>query len=232
MANHINNIFRKNTFSLCKKIYENKLAINTFGNASFFDRKEKLIYIKPSGVSIDTMKINDISVVDCKKDIVISGLKPSVDYSIHKNIYLNFKEYHSVIHTHSTFSTILAQANISPHCIGTTHADYTLSKIPITNEINIKNSYEEELNLSIIKTLKKQHFDFPFIIIKDHGSLAFGNSLEQTLDRAIALEFICKTFYFSQLIKKKNMIKKNTNTFKKFNFHYDRKNSKNKFYGQ
>ena len=44
---------------LCNQIYLNNLAINSFGNASILDDKENLLYIKPSGLNIDNLKIND-----------------------------------------------------------------------------------------------------------------------------------------------------------------------------
>tara|TARA_X000000950_G_scaffold288059_1_gene403065 strand:- start:5997 stop:6701 length:705 start_codon:yes stop_codon:yes gene_type:complete len=234
MAKKIIKFKKKECLFLCNKIYENQLAINTFGNASIFDKENGLIYIKPSGVSQEKLTPDSISTIDIKTDNLLSGLKPSVDYLIHKSIYENFSNYQSIIHTHSTYATILAQLNISPKCIGTTHADYTISSIPVTNEIKLnpnRNNYDHELNLSIYNVLKKQHYNFPFILIKDHGVLIFGESVEQTLDRAIAVEFICKTYYFSLLYTKKN-IKIEKKTKEKFMYHDDRKNSKKKFYGQ
>ena len=220
---------------LCNQIYLNNLAVNSFGNASILDDKENLLYIKPSGLNIDNLKINDISVVDINNDNVIHGLKPSVDYHMHKDIYTKPFGYNSIIHTHSTYSTILAQLHIEPSCIGTTHADYTLSDIPITSELNLNNklsNYEKELSRSITGTLKKQHKKFPFILIRDHGSLSFGTNPNETLDRAIALEFISKTYYFSYLLTKHKKIKINDKTKKTFKFHYNRKNSSSKTYGQ
>lgn len=234
MAKKIKKTLQNNCLELCNQIYQNNLSVNSFGNASVYDDEEKLIYIKPSGLNINNLTNKSISVVDTENDKVISGLKPSVDYHFHKSIYKSNFGYNSIIHTHSTYATILAQLDIPPYCIGTTHADYTLSDIPITRELKINNkysNYENELSSSIIETLKRQHNNFPFILIKDHGSLSFGVTSKETIDRSIALEFISKIFYLSTL-SNKNKLKKNIKTKKVFKYHYNRKNSSKKFYGQ
>lgn len=232
MAKKIKKKLIEECIYLCKEIYKNDLAVNSFGNASVYDKKENLIYIKPSGLNEKKLNSQNISVLDTKSDRLISGLKPSVDYSFHKSIYQFNYGYNSIIHTHSTYATILAQNNISPKCIGTTHADYTTSNIPITRDLKLNknlDNYESELSKQIKSLLDIHHNNFPFILINRHGGLAFGKTSNETIDRAIALEFICKLYYKSFLLGKNQNSSKANKTFK---YHYDRKNSKNSFYGQ
>ena len=56
------------------------LVIFTWGNVSGIDREKGLVVIKPSGVSYDNMKPEDMVVVDLKSGEVVEGtLKPSSD---------------------------------------------------------------------------------------------------------------------------------------------------------
>ena len=55
------------------------LVIYTWGNASEIDREKGLVVIKPSGVDYDTMKAEDMVVVDLEGNIVEGKYKPSTD---------------------------------------------------------------------------------------------------------------------------------------------------------
>ncbi|MBM6679000.1 class II aldolase/adducin family protein, partial [Faecalicoccus pleomorphus] len=55
----------------------------TWGNVSAIDRKKGIVAIKPSGVDYDTMKTEDIVLVDLEGNIVEGNLKPSSDLATH-----------------------------------------------------------------------------------------------------------------------------------------------------
>ena len=108
------------------------LVIFTWGNVSGIDRERGLVVIKPSGVSYDNMKPEDMVVVDLATGKVVEGsLKPSSDTPTHLALYRAFPEIGGVVHTHSTFATAWAQTGNPIPNIGTTHADYFLSLIHI-----------------------------------------------------------------------------------------------------
>ncbi|WP_275056100.1 class II aldolase/adducin family protein, partial [Faecalicoccus pleomorphus] len=55
----------------------------TWGNVSAIDREKGIVAIKPSGVDYDTMKAEDIVLVDLEGNIVEGNLKPSSDLATH-----------------------------------------------------------------------------------------------------------------------------------------------------
>ena len=55
------------------------LVIYTWGNASAIDRQRGLVAIKPSGVRYDSLKVDDIVVLDLDGRVVDGRLKPSSD---------------------------------------------------------------------------------------------------------------------------------------------------------
>ena len=86
------------------------LVIFTWGNASAVDRKKGLAVIKPSGVSYDNMKPEDMVVIDLSGKQVEGKLKPSSDTPTHLHLYKQFEAIGGIVHTHSEWATSWAQA--------------------------------------------------------------------------------------------------------------------------
>ena len=69
-------------------------------------------------------------------------------------IYNGFSNVNSVIHTHSEYATIFAQAKMPIPCMGTTHADYFYNEIPVVKDLTedeIKNDFEKNSGRGIVK---------------------------------------------------------------------------------
>ena len=81
------------------------LVLFTWGNVSAIDRKNGLVVIKPSGVSYDTMKSDDMVVLDLDGNIVEGTLNPSSDTPTHLVLYNAFSDIGGIVHTHSTYAT-------------------------------------------------------------------------------------------------------------------------------
>ncbi len=87
------------------KLVKHGLVIFTWGNVSGIDRENGLVVIKPSGVSYDNMKPDDMVVVDLEGNVVDGNYKPSSDTPTHLELYKSFEEINGVAHTHSTYAT-------------------------------------------------------------------------------------------------------------------------------
>ena len=80
--------------ALKKAVYEanidlvrHGLVLFTWGNVSGIDRESGLVVIKPSGVSYDTMKAEDMTVVSLDGKIVEGRWRPSSDTPTHLELY-------------------------------------------------------------------------------------------------------------------------------------------------
>ena len=122
---------KKRVFKANLDLVKQGLVIFTWGNVSGIDREKGLVVIKPSGVSYDEMKAEDMVVVDLNGNRVDGKYKPSSDTATHLELYKAFSEIGGVVHTHSTFATAWAQAGLDIPNIGTTHADYFSDAIPV-----------------------------------------------------------------------------------------------------
>ena len=79
----------------------------TWGNVSGIDREKGLVVIKPSGVSYDGMKPEDMVVVDLDGNVVEGKYKPSSDTPTHVALYKAFPALGGIVHTHSRWATTL-----------------------------------------------------------------------------------------------------------------------------
>ena len=122
-------------FKSNKLLISKKLSIQTFGNVSQRINKDFFV-IKPSGVNLNKIKSKDMTVVNVANGKnVNSKLKPSSDTETHRVLYKEYPNIKGIAHAHTTFLTAWAQAGKKIPILGTTHADYWKSDIPITKNL-------------------------------------------------------------------------------------------------
>ena len=170
------------------------LVLYTFGNASGIARQEGLVVIKPSGVAYDTMKPEDLVVVDLQGNIVEGSLRPSSDLPTHLILYNSFPALGGVAHTHSRAATSWAQAGREIPCFGTTHADYFHGCVPMTKPLTpaqIRSDYETNTGWAIVKCLAKRNpLHVPGVLVAGHAPFCWGKTPEASAHNAVVLEEI------------------------------------------
>jgi len=176
-----------------------RLVTFTWGNASGIDRDRGLVVIKPSGVPYEELQPEDMVVVDLDGRVVDGRLKPSSDTPTHLALYRAFAEIGGVVHTHSPWATIWAQAGRSIPPFGTTHADYFYGEIPCTRrmtEEEIRGAYELETGNVIIETFRGRNpTDVPGVLVHGHGPFAWGKDAHDAVHNAVVLEEVAKLAY-------------------------------------
>jgi L-ribulose-5-phosphate 4-epimerase len=168
----------------------------TWGNVSAVDRESGLVVIKPSGVEYDVMTPDDMVVVDLATgEKVEGGLNPSSDTPTHLVLYRSFPNIGGVVHTHSRWATIYAQAGRSIPALGTTHGDYFYGDVPCTRNLlpdEIKGPpghYEAETGNVIVETFRgKEPDSIPAALAHSHGPYAWGKSALDAVHNAVVLE--------------------------------------------
>jgi L-ribulose-5-phosphate 4-epimerase len=170
------------------------LVLFTFGNASGISREEGLVVIKPSGVPYETMKPEDMVIVDLDGKNVEGSLRPSSDLPTHLILYKSFPTIGGVAHTHSRAATSWAQAQREIPCFGTTHADYFHGPVPVTKPLSpaqIRKDYELNTGLAIVRCLgKRDPLHTPGILVAGHAPFCWGKSPEEAAHNAVVMEEI------------------------------------------
>lgn len=119
---------------------EHKLVVFTWGNVSSIDRSKNIVVIKPSGVPYDKLEARHLVVLDLDGNVIEGTYRPSSDTATHLELYRQFTEIGGIVHTHSRWATIWAQAHQDLPAYGTTHADYFYGTVPCTRPLT-----EEEI---------------------------------------------------------------------------------------
>ena len=212
-------------------LVKNGLVILTWGNVSALDRETGLVVIKPSGVSYDDMKAEDMVVVDLDGNIVEGDLRPSSDTPTHLSIYRNFPEVGGVVHTHSTYATAWAQAGFSIPNIGTTHADTFHQSIPCTDEMTkeqIETAYEAATGDVIADAFEGMNpMHTPAVLVKHHGPFTWGKNAANAVYNAVVLEEVARMASITVALNPQ--VEMNPDLVEK---HYERKHGANAYYGQ
>jgi len=214
------------------ELQQRGLVLYTWGNVSQLDRDHGVFAIKPSGVPYERLKADDMVVVDLDSHVVEGALKPSSDTRTHAHLYRHFESIGGVTHTHSTYATAWAQAQLEIPCFGTTHADYAYGAIPCTavmSNAQIDRDYEEETGVQITDAFADRNpVETPMVIVAGHAPFAWGKDADESVYHAVVLEEIARMAYLTMAINpsagplKQEIVDK----------HYLRKHGKNAYYGQ
>jgi len=227
--------------SLKEECYEANMELNalglviyTFGNVSAVDRDNAVFAIKPSGVPYETLKPEDIVIMDYDNNVVEGSLRPSSDTKTHGYLYKNWENIGGVAHTHAMYCVSWAQAQQDIPIFGTTHADHLTQDIPcappMADEL-IEGNYEHNTGIQILDCFKERNLDYnevEMVLIGNHGPFAWGKNAAKAVYNTKVLETVAQMAYLTLQINpqaprlKDSLIKK----------HYERKHGKNAYYGQ
>ena len=225
---------KKQVYLANMEIYKRGLVLYTWGNVSAIDREKQVIAIKPSGVPYEDLKPEYMVLIDIKGNIVEGDYNPSSDTKTHLVLYDKFSSIGAVVHNHSCYSTIFAQAQKDIPCLGTTHADHFYGEIPVTDMISdehIKKDYETETGNLIVRTFLVEKIDperIQAVLVASHGPFIWGKDIGSAVKNAVALEEIAKIALFTKLLNPNITQIKQTLLDK----HYLRKHGKDAYYGQ
>ena len=210
------------------------LVMGTFGNLSIADRDAGVFAIKPSGVPYHDLKPDKIVLVSLDTGKAVDGKwKPSSDTPTHLELYRAFA-CGAIVHTHSEFATMFAQARTPIRCMGTTHADYFHGDVPVTRAMTkkeIEHDYEANTGKVIVETFKSAGVlpaSVPAVLVANHAPFVWGPDAAKAIENAELLEFLARMEWRTRVMSPdaprpdQHLIDR----------HYQRKHGKSAYYGQ
>jgi len=172
----------------------NNVIQDTHGNVSQIDDTDYKLYIKPSGMDYSSIKLYDVCVVAIDHPQNVDNKRnPSVDTVHHAAIYNKCSWIKAICHVHSPYATSYAGRNEEIRCYLTEHADYfgkTVRCLPYSDLNN--------WGSDIARILQE---DEKAVLLGNHGVLTFGDTAEQAVKRAAALENIAMKNYLIEAVK-------------------------------
>ncbi|MBE5783806.1 MAG: L-ribulose-5-phosphate 4-epimerase [Clostridiales bacterium] len=213
-----------------------QLVTFTWGNVSGIDREKGLFVIKPSGVAYDQLTPDQLVVMDLHGNKVEGDLNPSSDTDTHAELYRRFPALGGIVHTHSRWATIWAQAGRSIPAYGTTHGDYFYGPIPcarVLTKNEVESAYELETGKVIASHFEENGIDpmaVPAALVCSHGPFAWGKDAMEAVHNAVVLEEVAMMAYHTECLP----ISAPRPRMKQYilDKHYMRKHGPNATYGQ
>lgn len=204
----------------------------TWGNVSGIDRASGMVVIKPSGVPYEQMTVEDMVVVSLDGQVSEGSRRPSSDTPTHLELYKAFPTIGGVVHTHSRWATVFAQAGKAIDAMGTTHADYFYGSVPCTRPMTdseIAGEYEKKTGKVIAETFSKLDPDrIPGVLVMSHGPFTWGESPAKAVHNAAVLEETAFLNWHTLLLDPKRRELQSA----LLDRHYLRKHGKDAYYGQ
>jgi L-ribulose-5-phosphate 4-epimerase len=225
---------RQAAYAANMRLPELGLVLFTFGNASAVDREAGVFAIKPSGVPYAELRPEDMVIVDFEGAVVEGEMRPSSDTKTHALLYKEWTGIGGIVHTHSTYGTAWAQAQLPIPIMGTTHADHLTVDVPCAppmDDAKISGNYEYETGRQIIDHFRELGHDpaeVEMILIGNHAPFTWGKTAEKAVYHAAVLEEVARMAYLARQINpaaprlKDSLIKK----------HWQRKHGEDAYYGQ
>jgi L-ribulose-5-phosphate 4-epimerase len=208
------------------------LVTLTWGNVSGIDRLKGRIAIKPSGVDYEVMTADDMVVVDSDGRVVDGRLRASSDTPTHLELYRAFPNIGGIVHTHSTYATMFAQACREIPCLGTTHADHFNGPVPVTRFLTAEEvlaGYERETGKIIIERLAGlDPSSMPAVLVAGHAPFVWGKSAADAVKNSLILERVAEIALGSFQLKP-DLTALPSHIQEK---HYQRKHGPKAYYGQ
>jgi len=208
------------------------LVTLTWGNASVIDRDTGLVAIKPSGVRYEQLRPQDLVVCNLGGDVVEGSRRPSTDTPTHLALYRAFEQVGAVVHTHSTWATVWAQAQRPIPLLGTTHADLSPHPIPITRpltEAEIDAGYEAATGAVLIEAVREHGpAEAPCALVRGHAPFSWGETAAAAVENAVTLEEVARMALLTTMLDADGPSLAEPVRAK----HYARKHGPDAYYGQ
>ena len=189
---------REIVYEANRALAQTGLVMGTFGNVSQADHAAGVFVIKPSGVRYDALTPADMVPISIETGNVIdSQRRPSSDTPTHLELYRAFG-CGGIVHTHSEYATVFAQARAPIRCMGTTHADYFRADVPVTRPLTreeVERDYERNTGLVIVEALRREGLschDMAAVLVANHGPFTWGDTAMAAIEHAEVLEYLAR----------------------------------------
>jgi L-fuculose-phosphate aldolase len=152
-----------------------------------------LMAITASGVSYDTLGVDDIAIVDYEMEPVEGEAIPSSESLLHVAIYRRRPDVDAVVHTHALYSSVTAVVGVDIP--------------PIVDEMVVNiggavgvSEYAFPGSSELAENVCDALGDKSAALIRSHGSVGVGRTLGEALDACALTEKVAQIFVMSSML--------------------------------
>ncbi|MGP3638307.1 class II aldolase/adducin family protein [Streptomyces sp. 24-1644] len=157
------------------------LVVGTSGNVSA--RVGDVVLVTPSGVPYDRLRPADAVGVDLEGRQVLGDLAPTSELPLHLAVYANTGAG-AVVHTHAVHAT--AVSTLVPE-VPLVHYAAAMLGGPVRTAAYARYG-TRELAENMLTALR----DRTGCLLQNHGTVTYGNTLDEAYDRTAQLEWLCR----------------------------------------
>ncbi|MGD8458687.1 MAG: class II aldolase/adducin family protein [Anaerolineales bacterium] len=189
---------KENVLWGCKTMCSRGYVLATGGNISSLVEGEEKYVITPSSCPYDTLTKKDLPIIDMEGEIIEGDLKPSVESSMHRLIYLNRPNVKSVIHMHSKFATAAASLEgvteipaFSFEILGYFGGD----SIPLV-------PFAAPGTMDLAEAVTESMGSKMGAIMANHGAIGVGATMEEAMTKCDIIERACEEYLVIRAVGK------------------------------
>lgn len=186
---------KKDVAYYMRRLYDRFLTTASGGNISY-KLNDKNVLITPAALDKGIITTEQIVTVSMDGESSNQNFKPSIETSMHLEIYKKRNDVLAVVHAHPVYASLFTTINrkINTHLIA--EARYMLGE-PVVAEYALMGT--NELAQVAAEASKTSNV----ILLKNHGVLTVGKTLLEAFDRMEVLENCAKMTFLTELIKEK-----------------------------
>lgn len=182
------------------------LMIYTWGNVSAIDRDSGEIAIKPSGIPCETLRPEDIVVIDLAGKVVEGHYKPSSDTPTHLRLYSALRGWAHCTHAFALRQRVGAGGPLAAvpgrHARGLLPGLRALHVRPLPASETPANTRRISGNVivEIFETKRRDPLRTPAVLVNCHGPFTWGETVEDAVYNAVVLEEIARMSHVTMQI--------------------------------
>lgn len=175
-----------------KNAFAAKLFAGTSGNLSVRISDENLVAITPTCIRYETMKFEDIVLIDFDGNIVEGRHKPSSEWQMHLEVMRQMSSVNAVVHTHSPYATAFAVVHRRIPQVLIEMIPFLGGDVPLADYAQPGTL---ELGKNAVRALGHDRFG---CLMANHGVLTIGETIAQAYLRAEYVEDAAKICAYAE----------------------------------
>lgn len=178
-----------------RRTVEDGLVVGTSGNVSC--RVGDTVLVTPSGVAYDRLGDGDLCAVDLEGEVTAGTAVPTSELPMHLAIYRTTAA-RAVVHTHAVHATAASTLvdELPP-------IHYMAAALGGPVRVAPYATYgSPELAAHMTEALRDRNA----CLLRNHGTVAYGDTLDQAYDRTAQLEWMCRVWLTASTVGQPSLI--------------------------
>ena len=168
---------------VCRRLASDGLVLGTAGNVSV--RAGEQVVVTPTGCNFESVAPEHMSVVELDGEVVEG--EPTSELGLHLGVYRAVDWAGAVVHTHSPMATAVG-------CVVDELPAVHYAMLALGGSVRVApyaTFGTEELHSLVLRALEGR----TAALMKNHGTLNCGASLEAAIEGALLLEWACSLYW-------------------------------------